>query len=331
MRRCLVTGATGAVGPRLLQALHDGGWGIRVLARHPDRSAIAVPGAELLRGDITDAASLAPAMDGIDTVFHLASLLHVVNPPPSLRAEYERVNVAGTANVVNAARSAGVRRLVFFSTIAVYGAYRGRPFGEEDPCEPETDYGRTKLEAERVVLGDTRADGPPLGTVLRLAAVYGPGIKGNYARLVRAVARGRFVGVGPGENRRALVHDRDVARAALLAAEQHAAAGKVYNVADDQPHRLREIIEAIAAGLGRTPPRWHVPLGPALGLAGLAERVSAALGMTPPIRRATIEKYVEDVVVDAARIGRELGFTPQVDLRAGWADTAAGMRASGAL
>jgi nucleoside-diphosphate-sugar epimerase len=136
MRRCLVTGATGAVGPRLLQALHDGGWGIRVLARHPDRSAIAVPGAELLRGDITDTASLGPGMDGIDTVFHLASLLHVVNPPPSLRAEYERVNVAGTANVANAARSAGVRRLVFFSTIAVYGAYAGGHSARRTPASP---------------------------------------------------------------------------------------------------------------------------------------------------------------------------------------------------
>jgi nucleoside-diphosphate-sugar epimerase len=102
-------------------------------------------------------------------------------------------------------------------------------------------------------------------------------------------------------------------------------------VADGQPHRLRDIIDAIGAASGRTPPRWHVPLGPALGLAGLAERAIASLGMTPPLRRATIEKYVEDVVVDATRIRRELDVTPQVDLRAGWADTVAGMRASGAL
>jgi nucleoside-diphosphate-sugar epimerase len=331
MRRCLVTGATGAVGPRLLEALHDAGWSIRVLARHPDLAALPVPGVELVRGEVNDAAAAGRAVQEVNTVFHLAGLLHVVNPPASLQAEYERVNVGGTATLVEAARDAGVRRLVFFSTIAVYGPYRGRPFREEDPCEPESDYGRTKLEAERVVLGARRADGGPIGVVLRLAAVYGPGIKGNYARLVRALARRRFVGVGPGENRRALVHDRDVASAAILAAEHDAAAGKVYNVADGQPHRLRDIVGAISAGLGQTPPRWHVPLGLARGLAAAVEKGASVVSMTPPVRTVTIDKYVEDIVVDAERIRRELGFVPVVDLRAGWRDSIAGLRASGAL
>ena len=325
MTRCLVTGATGAVGPRLVEALRHGGWAVRVL-RQPGSGPVSA-GLDVVEGDVTDADAVQRAVAGVDTVFHLAALLHVLDPAPALAAEYRRVNVEGTRSVVGAARACGARRVVFFSTITVYGYARREAFTESHPCEPDTFYGRTKLDAEQVVLAARRDDGQPLGTVLRLAAVYGPGIKGNYARLARAVARGRFVGVGPGENRRALVHDRDVVTAALLAAEHPVAPGHVYNVSDGEPHRLRDIIDAVAAAAGRRAPRVHVPVPVALGLAAVAERAARLVGMTPPVTRATIAKYVEDVVVDASRIRRELGFEPRVGLAEGWRDTLDGLRA----
>jgi len=103
------------------------------------------------------------------------------------------------------------------------------------------------------VLEAKRADGQPLGTVLRFAAIYGSRIKGNYPSRTsgRTVARRRFISIGDGRNRRTLIYDRDVAKAALLAVQHPNAAGKVYNVSDGHFRTLKEIINAICQALGR--------------------------------------------------------------------------------
>ena len=144
---------------------------------------------------------------------------------------------------------------------------------------PDTFYAQTKLAAEQIVLNARGADGQPLGTVLRLGAVYGSRIKGNYERLTRALAgnlgtrsqflrklghvpRLPFIPVGNGLNRRTLVYDKDVGRAAALAVSHPAAAGRVFNVTDGEFHTLNEIIESICSALGRKPPRLSLPVGP---------------------------------------------------------------------
>ena len=173
--------------------------------------------------------------------------------------------------MVKAAIEAGVKRLVFFSTIAVYGNSNGKILTEESPTHPDTFYAKTKLAAERIVLDAKRKDGCPLGTVLRVGAIYGARVKGNYQRLIQALAQGRFIPVGDGRNRRTLIYDCDVGKAALLAAEHPGAAGKIFNVSDGQFHTLKEIIVAICDALGRNPPRFSVPVGPARFMAGLME------------------------------------------------------------
>jgi UDP-glucose 4-epimerase len=315
--RALVTGATGAVGPALIRLLLAEGWAVRALVRKPAAARLP-PDVDIVEGDITDTCAVTRAVAGCDVVFHLAALLHVVDVPPTLAPEYERVNVSGTRILVDAAQETGVGRLVFFSSISVYGPSPGHGAAEDYPCRPDTDYGRTKLAAEQIALSARAPGGNPLGVVLRLAAVYGPGIKGNYERLARAIARGRFVRVGPGHNRRALVFDEDVARAAVLAALSPVAAGRIYNVADGVPHSMRDIVAAISAALERRPTVWRLPAAPVRRLAGVIEAAATRLGLRPPIRRATIEKYLEDVMVDATRIQRELGFAPRVTLRDGW-------------
>ena len=234
--------------------------------------------------------------------------------------QYERVNVGGTENVVRAAVEAGVRRLVFFSTIAVYGPSSGRLMDERTtPC-PDTAYGRTKLMAEQAVLS-ARTGGQPMGTVLRPAAAYGSRVKGNYRRLASAIERRRFVPLGRCLNRRTLVHDRDLSNAAVLAARHPAAAGAVFNVSDGRTHTLADIINAIYRAIGRRPPRLYVPLGAAHAAASVCENTFRMAGLRPPMTRALLEKYTEDVAVDATLIQRVLGFVPQVDLEAGWRET----------
>jgi nucleoside-diphosphate-sugar epimerase len=196
--KILITGATGAVGPLIVNAFHAAGYLIRTLSIDPPPVGIWPDDAEARIGDVTDPLAVQTAMQGVDSVIHLAALLHIVNPPPALQEKYERINVGGTATVVAAAIQAGVRRVVLFSTIAVYGQSDGRILTEDTPPDPDTFYARTKLAAERVVLEAKGVDGGQIGAVLRLGAVYGSRIKGNYQRLVRSLARGRFIPVGNG-------------------------------------------------------------------------------------------------------------------------------------
>ena len=162
------------------------------------------------------------------------------------------------------------------------------------------------------------ADGQPLGTVLRLGAVYGSCIKGNYERLTHALARHRFISIGSGLNRRTLVYDKDVGRAAVLVVSHPAAAGRVFNVTDGGFHTLNEIIESICSALGCKPPLLSLPVGPTRTLIGLIEKGSRAIGLTPPVTREMINKYTEDIAVDGSLIQKELGFMPQHDLKTGW-------------
>ena len=216
--RVLVTGATGAVGPTVVTTLVAAGYTVRALVRTAPPVGLLPAGVELAYGDITEPATLTPAMADCTGVVHGAALLHIVNPSPALRSEYERINVAGTANVLAAAQAAGVARVVFFSTIAVYGHGCSHYLTEATPPHPDSPYGATKLAAEQLVLAARRVDGQPLGVVLRLAAVYGARVKGNYHRLLHALRRRRFLPIGRGANRRTLIYDRDVAAAALLVA-----------------------------------------------------------------------------------------------------------------
>lgn len=315
-----VTGATGAVGPVVVEALVAAGYGVRALVRQEPAAGLLPATVELVIGDLQDTATLQRAMAGCTAVVHMAGLLHIVNPPPSLQAAYEAVNVTGTANVLAAAQAQGIARVVFFSTIAVYGDGGSQTFTETTPPRPTTLYGASKLAAEGLVLQARRADGLPLGVVLRLAAVYGRRVKGNYQRLLTALARGRFVPLGRGANVRTLVYERDVAAATLLALQAPAAAGQIYNVTDGTVHSLHDIKVAICDALGRRPPRVYLPVGPLRLLVGVVEDAFALVGRPAPIGRATVAKYLEEIRVDGRRLQQELGFCPRYALAAGWAE-----------
>jgi UDP-glucose 4-epimerase len=193
---------------------------------------------------------------------------------------------------------------------------------------PDTFYAKTKPAAEQIVLDAKTQEGEPIGTVLRFGAIYGSRIKSNYSRLLKSLAHGKFIPIGNVRNRRTLIYDRDVARATLLAVQHRNAAGKVYNVSDGHFHTLKEIIVAICQALGRKPPRFSVPVGPARFIAGLMEDTFRLVGRKSPISRDTIDKYNEDIAVDSQLIQRELGFKPQFDLKTGWQETVEEMRSN---
>jgi nucleoside-diphosphate-sugar epimerase len=318
VRTALVTGGTGAVGPALVERLLGEGVRVRLLSRGTLPNPWPEGTVEAVRGDVTDRATVGRAMDGVEWVFHLAAHLHVTQAGAALAPVFERVNVEGTRVVVEEAARAGVKRLVFFSTISVYGPTGVEGADENSAPRPDTLYGTTKLRAEEIIRSPPGSGGLTT-TVLRLAAIYGPRMKGNYVRLARALDTGWFVPIGRGLNRRTLVHEADAAEAALLAASSPRAAGGLYNVTDGGLPRMRDILMAMSRALDRQPPRFHVPIAAARAVAWLGDGASALAGRGRPLA-AALDTYTQDVAVRGDRIRSELGFRPCFDLESGWSD-----------
>jgi nucleoside-diphosphate-sugar epimerase len=263
---------------------------------------------------------MAAAIDGMDVVLHLAAHLHVPRPTALDLARFEAVNVRATADLARAAATASVSRFIYFSSIAVYGSTPPGSIADETTApRPETPYAETKLRGESEVLSIAGSRGHPSpGVVLRLAAVYGERLKGNWDRLFRALARRRYFPIGAGRNRRTLVFDEDVAEAAWLAATSDAARGKIYNVTDGYVHEVCDVVAAMSRALGRVPPRFALPISVVrpvfAGIGGLCRLVH----VPPPVDGDTLSKYLEDVAVSGELLRRELGFEPRFDLDAGW-------------
>lgn len=327
----LVTGATGALGPRVVEVLQQSRYSVRVFAMDPPKPKMFSYPTDFQLGDINDERAVRTAVSGVLAIIHMAALLHINAPSPEQLSLYRLINIDGTALIARAAIEAGVQRLIFFSTIAVYGHGGCGMLNENSLPHPDTAYAETKLFAERIIQETHKPDGKPLGTILRLASAYGSRVKGNYRRMIQALARGRFIPIGSGTNRRTLVYDKDVGRAVLAVMTNPCAVGRVFNVTDGETHSLNDIIETMCRALGRRPPRIHLPLAPMRTTAGIIDIGEKALGLRPSGFRSALDKYAEDMAIDGQKIQDQIGFRPEYDLLSGWKETVEEMRAGGEL
>lgn len=322
----LVTGATGTLGPELVRLLKSAGFPVRAIARHRPATDTLPSGVEFLTGDICNGEFVQKALEGVKFVFHLAAKLHIPNPNAELFAEYRRINTEGTRRLAEASVTAGVKRVVYFSTIAVYGSTKRNFVDEDTPPHPLTIYGETKLAGEEAIMAAKDPNsGNPLGVVLRLAATYGPRMKGNYLKLVKALSQQWFIPVSDCSNRRTLIYELDATRAALLAAQHPKAAGRIYNVSDGTIYSLQEIIAAICAAIGRPAPRMYLPLLPIQQLARGADGLMRLTGHSLNLSQM-VEKLTEDIAVCSERFGHELAFQPLWSLEEGWRQTIASLK-----
>lgn len=236
----LVTGGAGFIGSHLVEALVEHGERVRVLddfstGRRENLAAVA-DHIELLEGDVADPETAERAVSGCDYVLHLAAIASVQASLEEPQTTH-RVNVNGTLNVLDAARRAGVRRIVFASSAAVYGDHTVLPLQEELPPRPLSPYAVHKVAGEMYYRVFHASYGLPT-VALRFFNVYGPRqdptnpYSGVISIFAARIARGeRPVIYGDGKQTRDFVYVTDVARAALLVCEQEAAVGGVFNVA----------------------------------------------------------------------------------------------------
>ncbi len=228
--RILVTGATGRIGSRLAPRLMQRGDSVRILVRQAESAQpLRKQGAEIAVGDLMDEESLVRAAHEMDAVIHLAAFFRGATPE-----EVHKVNLEGTIALARAALDSNVERFIFSSTNLVYGPGNGKVFQETDPPRPGAPYPESKAAAEQALLEFHRTRRLDL-RILRLAFVYGEGDP--------HLSEGMqwFRQWNPNQQIH-LVHHADVAQAIILALDTPGMDGEIYNVADDEPTPIREIM-----------------------------------------------------------------------------------------
>ncbi len=307
-----MTGGSGFVGRRLCAMLVDGGHQVVAPVRH-EKSRAALPAgveAPVVESPI-ESGALAPHMAGVDAVVHLAARVHVMTEASDPIAEFQRVNVEGTRAVVAAARAAGARRFIFVSSIKVNGEGGAAPYTESDPPRPVDPYGQSKLDAERVV----REAGGAMGwTIMRPPLVYGPGVGGNFRRLLQLadVAARWPLPLGGMDNLRSMIFVDNLASAVMIAMPHTAAQNRMFLVSDDHDVGVSELLRRLAISLGGRPRLFGAPIS-------LMRQAGAVLG-----RKADLERLLGTLRVNSSLIQSTLGWRPPVELgdalavTAGW-------------
>jgi dihydroflavonol-4-reductase len=312
----LVTGATGFIGRALVARLASSGVPVLALVRDLARAGdlAALPGVELVRGDLRDRELLRGLTVRAGLVYHLAGLTSARG-----RDEFMAVNGEATGALAAAAAAAPAPpKIVFVSSLAVAGPRpAARPAREDDPPTPANAYGESKLLGEELLRREARG---ARWTIVRPPWVYGPGDRATLA-LFRLAARGFFPSVRGGCMEISLVHVGDLVEALVLAGGSAAADGRVYYAADGATHTVAELGRALltACGGGRSIP---VP-GAVFRFLGLAGEAAAWAMRRPPQLGwdKACAGLQEGWVCDDARIRRELGYRSRVGLAEGVAGT----------
>jgi nucleoside-diphosphate-sugar epimerase len=272
-----------------------------------------VPDVEYVQADVLEPGSLARAVAGVDVVIHAAGLAHMFGRSQAASAPFDAVNRIGTENTVRLAAEAGARRIVLVSSVSVYGESGRRECAENAPCCPEGAYAQSKWQAEQCAREIASSYQMDLA-VLRLATLYGEGDPGNVGRLMRAIDRRRFVWVGDGSNRKSLLHRDDAARACVVAAASGMGGVHVFNVASTW-HTMREVVETLAAKLGRGLFPIRVPASLAMAAAEAADRLGGSR-RRPDLAKA-VAKWLADDTYDGRLFQTSFNFLPSVALTDG--------------
>ena len=284
-----LTGATGFIGQHLLRELPKRGHRLRVLLRRP--AAVPIAAASAVIGDLAQPRNMAAALEGVDAVIHSAGIAHAMSGIPE--DDYRVVNTEATIGLARAARRAGAKRFIFLSTIrAQCGPATDTVMTEAVEPAPTDAYGKSKLAAERG-LAEVDID----WVALRATLVYGPGVKGNMAQLMRLARSPVPLPLGNLRARRSLLAVENLAAAIETVLATSQTLRRALIAADPQALTVAEMIAAMRRGLGRRPNMFPLP-------ATLFELMARAAGREEIYRRLS-----GSLVADPAALIR-LGWAP---------------------
>mgnify|MGYP001595472447 FL=1 len=309
--KALITGASGFIGSHLAEELSKRGYEVICLVRKTsDLKWLSGLDIKLINGDCSDKDSLNNCVKGYDYVFHLAGLTKT-----NCKEDFYSVNTKGTENLIEAVvkNNSEVKRFVYLSSLSAFGPKVNANLpNEKDNPLPVSDYGKSKLRAEKAVLG--YSDRIPI-SILRPSAVYGPRDKELFL-FFKLIKRGIMPYWGDGQT--SLVYVDDLINAIILSAEKESAVGKTYFISDGMVYSNNEIINEIASALNVKVFMIKLPKPILLPIGFLSDGISKIIGTSTMINRDKIKELMyPDWVCDIARARNDLGFQPKVGIEKG--------------
>lgn len=306
----LVTGANGFVGNLLIRDLLKSQYevvGAVRSAAHGDTDVKMFP-----VGDIDAVTDWSVALDKVNVVVHLAARVHVMNDTVvDPLAEFRKINVDGSLNLAKKAAAAGVKRFIFISSVKVNGerTAAGKPFTETDVTNPQDAYAVSKFEAEQSLFAIAKQTGMEV-VIIRPPLVYGPGVKANFASMMRAVKRGIPLPLGAIHNKRSFVYIGNLVSLIVRCVEHRAAANQVFLVSDGHDLSTTELLRACATALQVKPRLLYIPQM-------LLEVVATIFG-----KRDMSQRLCGNLQVDITKARNILGWSPPTSVADGLRATA---------
>lgn len=308
--RILVTGATGFIGRAVCIALHQRGFTVRAVVRNAATTKECLPAAEVaLIDDINSNSDWSNALEGIDTVIHLAAWNNSsTKKPVNLPVACKEINVYGSKRLADMAAIAGVRRIVYMSTVKVYGGGQASVCTEKDIPKPDDLYGDSKWQAEQLlqnIAGQTNME----LVILRPPPVYGPGVKDNFLRLIKLVDAGIPLPLAGIKNKRSMIYVGNLADAVIQCIQHPEASGETFLVSDGCDVSTKELLVLIADSLNKKAQLFYLP-------ETLLKPAGRLIGREGDVRRLCASLYV-----DITKIKAKLGWVPPFSLAEGITET----------
>lgn len=328
--RILVTGASGFLGGHLIEEMVSKGYDVIGMVRKSSYTGfLRSLGVELRMGDLTAPESLSQATEDIDVVIHLAAYYTFFGK----KDLYRKVNVEGTRLLLEAALKNGVGRFIYCSSTEAIGPVKNPPAEEDSLQNPSYEYGRSKLEAEKVVrsYGGRGIE----YSILRPSGIYGPRNVNDISYwFITAFAKNALptrIMVGDGKNLIQFAHVKDVVQGFLLVLEKsEVSKNQTYFISEDRAYTYLEVYRILAELCNRKPPRIHVP--PILAKTfvmpvELFNRLRGKVDFT--WRTSTVNDLTSNRAYSVSKAMRDLGFRPKYDLKTGLKETIEWYRENG--
>ena len=305
--KILVIGGSGFIGTRLVRELISLGHNVYI---YDITTSVEFP--ELtINGDVRSLDSLSAALTrDTDIIFNLAAEHKDNVDPPSL---YFDVNVEGAKNIVKAAKKCCVERIIFTSSVAIYGLNKAMP-SETSPADPFNDYGKSKLQAEHIFTEWANGSTCRSLTIVRPAVIFGEGNRGNVYNLIKQIDKRAFIMVGNGKNRKSMGYVGNLVE--FLCSSIELQGNNIFNYCDKPDLSSHEIAEYIADALGRNIPSIKIPLMVGLYVGFVFDIIAKITGRSFPISSTRIRKFTSETVISTEKL-QSTGFKPTISLKDG--------------
>ena len=279
---------------------------MRAVVREPSRNFSFPTRVETIVVDICHSLQTEEMARDCEAIVHLAAKVHAIDDSGAGK-DYEAVNVEGTRHILDAAVRSGVNRIVFASSVKVFGEETSGCVDETQVPDPQTAYGRSKWRAEQLVSEYAERHGLT-AVSLRLPMVYGPTKKGNLYRMIEAIDHGRFPVLPRLSAARSLLHVKNFVQAVFLCLRPPCFKRSAYIVADTKPYCVTDLYDWLRAGLGKAPPRWRVPIWVLKSGARCGDVLQAISGSPAPLTTERLTKLIGSAWYSSTSITHELGY-----------------------